>query len=102
LPPFSHLALLRADARTQEVAQAFLTAAAEQVGPEWRDSVRVYPPVPTPIQRVANVERAQLLTESFSRPVLQRFLAAWLPQLHGLRKVHRVLRWAVDVDPSAI
>jgi primosomal protein N' (replication factor Y) (superfamily II helicase) len=102
LPPFSHLALLRADARTQEVAQAFLTAAAEQVGPEWRDSVRVYPPVPTPIQRVANVERAQLLTESFSRPVLQRFLAAWLPQLHALRKVHRVLRWAVDVDPSAI
>jgi primosomal protein N' (replication factor Y) len=102
LPPFSHLALLRAEARTQDVAQAFLQAAAEQVGPQWQESVRVYPPVPTAVQRVANVERAQMLAESFSRPALQRFLADWLPQLHELRRTHKVLRWAVDVDPTAI
>jgi primosomal protein N' (replication factor Y) len=103
LPPFSHLALLRAEARTQEAAQAFLQAAADAAAAAADEAgVRVYPPVPTAVQRVADMERAQMLTESFSRPALQRFLAGWLPQLHELRRVHKVLRWAVDVDPSAI
>ena len=102
LPPFAHLALLRADARTQEAAQAFLQAAADTAG-EAAQELLIYPPVPTPVQRVANVERAQMLVESASRPVLQRFLSGWLPQLHGLRPQHKgVLRWAVDVDPLAI
>ena len=35
---------------------------------------------------------------------LQRFLAAWVPALHALRRggAHKVLRWAIDVDPLAI
>jgi len=52
---------------------------------------------------VADVERMQMLLESASRGALQRLLALWLPQLHGLRATHKgVLRWAVDVDPLAI
>ena len=43
----------------------------------------VYAPVPMTVQRVANVERAQLLLESGSRPALQAFLAAWQPVLAG-------------------
>jgi primosomal protein N' (replication factor Y) len=65
--------------------------------------VTLYPPVPMSLQRVADVERAQMLVESPSRPALQRFLAQWAPQLHALRAAHRGLaRWAVDVDPLAI
>jgi len=97
LPPFVHLALLRAEARTAEAAQGFLTDAAACAAPE---GVQVYAPVPTSVARVAGVERMQLLVESASRPRLQQWLAAWLPQLHGLRAAHKgVLRWAVDVDP---
>jgi len=52
---------------------------------------------------VAGVERLQMLLESPSRPALQRFLAAWLPELHALRPAHKGLaRWAIDVDPLAI
>ena len=107
LPPFSSLALLRAEARTAEVATAFLQAAAVAAAalPE-AEGVSVYPPVPPPLSRVADVERMQMLLESGSRAVLQRLLAAWLPALHALRKddkAHRaVLRWAVDVDPLSI
>jgi primosomal protein N' (replication factor Y) len=65
--------------------------------------VRLYPPVPPPVSRVANVERVQMLVESGSRVALQRLLALWLPQLQALRSAHKaVLRWAVDVDPLAI
>jgi primosomal protein N' (replication factor Y) len=53
------------------------------------------------VQRVANVERAQMLIESDSRVALQRFLAAWQPVLHAQRD-KSVIRWAIDVDPLAI
>lgn len=101
LPPFSHLALLRAEARSAEVATAFLDAAAALADGEAH--VTVYPAVPPTVSKVADVERMQMLVESASRPVLQRFLAGWLPQLQPLRGRHKgLLRWAVDVDPLAI
>jgi primosomal protein N' (replication factor Y) len=106
LPPYAHLAILRADARTPEAARAFLQASAElALTLPGADQVMLYPPVPLGVARVANVERMQMLIESASRGALQRFLAGWLPALHALRKRpadERILRWAVDVDPSAI
>jgi primosomal protein N' (replication factor Y) len=104
LPPFAHLALLRAEARDARVAQAFLRAAAEVAAAMAEGvDVMVYPPVPPPVARVANIERMQMLIESASRSRLQRFLAAWLPQLHTQRSAFKGLaRWAIDVDPLAI
>lgn len=102
MPPFSFQALLRADAREQEVAQGFLAAAAEAAAGLAADyNVTVYSAVPQSVQRVADVERAQMLLESTSRPALQAFLDALQPVLHGLRP-RGLIRWAVDVDPLAI
>ena len=107
LPPYSSLALLRAEAKNAQAAADFLHAAASAAAalPD-AVGVMVYPPVPPPVARVAGVERMQMLVESPSRVALQRLLTQWLPQLHALRqkdKAHRaVLRWAVDVDPLAI
>ena len=112
MPPFTAQALVRADARSQEVAQAFLNAAREtamQTMPRWPGwdqvlaLITVYPAVPMGLQRVANVERAQMLVESTSRPALQHFLQAWQSTLHASRSDHKgLIRWAVDVDPLAI
>ena len=106
MPPFAFQALLRADARTQESAQAFLNAAsaAADALPD-ADRVMRYPAVPLAIQRVANVERAQMLIESSTRSALQRLLAAWQPLLHDLRRTPEgkgVIRWLIDVDPHSI
>jgi primosomal protein N' (replication factor Y) (superfamily II helicase) len=108
LPPYSHLAVLRAEARSTEAARSFLSAAAEAARtlPE-SDVVMVYAPVPLGIARIADVERMQMLVESASRHALQALLRAWLPLLHHLRSERkapeqRLLRWAVDVDPLAI
>ena len=108
LSPFGFSALVRADAKTQEVAQGFLNAAssaalAAQL--EGHGHITAYPAVPMTIQRVANVERAQMLVESASRTALQRFLAAWQPILFETRKqvdFKSLIRWAIDVDPLAI
>jgi primosomal protein N' (replication factor Y) len=110
MPPFSFQALVRAEARTQEVAQGFLMAASAGAA-EMPDAahltqyITLYPAVPMSMQRVANVERAQMLIESTSRAALQRFLTAWQTVLHNIRKQPAgkgLIRWAVDVDPLAI
>lgn len=114
LPPISHQALLRADARTQEAAQALLNAAraaleaqlaAETASADWALQVRIYPAVPMSLQRVADVERAQMLLESPSRMALQKVLWHLHGVLHQVRHQpeHKgVIRWLVDVDPQAI
>jgi primosomal protein N' (replication factor Y) len=114
MPPFSAQALVRADARTQEAAQAFLNAArtsAQTDMAQWEgwgpllEQITLYPAVPMSIQRVANVERAQMLVESPSRAALQQFLEAWQSVLHatrGLPECKGLIRWAIDVDPLAI
>ncbi len=62
MPPFAYQALVRADAKTQEAAQSFLQAAAQhaQSLPALA-GVFLYPPIPMAVQRVANIERAQML-----------------------------------------
>jgi len=114
LPPFAFLALVRAEARSQEVAQGFLNAASAAAQEAFAAvegleavlaQVSLYPAVPMTVQRVANVERAQMLIESASRAALQRFLAAWHPVLHATRgrpECKGLIRWAVDVDPLAV
>ena len=104
LPPFTHLALLRAEARSAEVATAFLRDAAQHLADAAAArGVGLYPPVPPPVSRVADVERVQMLVESRSRAALQQLLAEAMPRLHALRAAHRgLLRWAVDVDPLSI
>ena len=107
LPPYASLAMLRAEGKTQEAAQAFLREAAEAA---WLQAdalacITVYPAVPTPVQRVANIERAQMMIESPNRVALQRFLtdsqALWLDVAQKNRR-NGLVRWAVDVDPLSI
>ena len=49
--------------------------------------------------RVANVDRAQLLIESASRPALQAFLKEWLALL---RQTRTRVKWSLEVDPVDI
>ncbi len=90
MPPFSFQALVRAEARSQEAAQGFLNAARD-AGAALADELLVdlYPAVPMTIQRVANVERAQMLIECTSRKALQHFLTHWQADLHAMRSAHR-------------
>ncbi|MDD2809326.1 primosomal protein N' [Rhodoferax sp.] len=110
MPPMSFQALVRADARSQEVAQGFLNAAS-LAATQHTDTaallshLTLYPAVPMTIARVANVERAQMLIESPSRTALQRFLTAWQGVLHSTRSAPEckgLMRWAIDVDPLLI
>jgi primosomal protein N' (replication factor Y) len=106
LPPFSHQALLSAQANELQVALDFLHAARELALTGIEDAgsnpfITLYDPVPLRIVRVDNQCRAQLLLESRHRPALQRLLKAWLPALSDLPEVRKV-RWQLEVDPLEI
>jgi primosomal protein N' (replication factor Y) len=94
-PPFVHEAALRAEAARLESAMAFLKAAARLLPvPE---GIQIYDPVPHVITRRADVERAQLLLQSASRPALQDFLREWSAVLPA--STSSGVRWHLDVDP---
>ena len=98
LPPFSHQALLRAEAIDPKAPVAFLQQAAEMAAPS-PHPVEIWGPVPAPMERRAGRTRAHLLLQSSSRATLQAHLAVLIPQLSELNTARRV-RWSVDVDPQ--
>jgi len=99
LPPFTALALLRAEARSRGAGHAFLEEAAQLARGMRMEGVSLLGPVPAPMERRAGRYRAQLLLEAEERAALHRLLAAWTPALEALRSGRRV-RWALDVDPQ--
>lgn len=96
LPPYMYQALLRAEARELPIAIAFLEAARDCMPVE---GIMMNDPIPMTMTRVHNVDRAQLLVESSSRPALQAFLRVWVEELRAMKP--RV-KWSLEVDPLDI
>ena len=96
-PPFVFEAVLRAESPDLRHALRFLNSALDR-SPHARSGITVYEPAPMSLARLAGMERAQVLVQSGSRPLLQAFLQEWTATLYRMR-VHGV-RWHLDVDPS--
>ncbi len=112
LPPFSHQALLRAEATSRESALGWLRQAREAAQPlatpapgaqeaAQGSGVSLFGPVPAPMERRAGRFRAQLLVQAQARAELQGFLAAWMPLLYAIRRPGGG-RWSLDVDPQEL
>lgn len=101
-PPFNHYALLRANSLVAGEEIEFLRVALETaVSLTVKHSdrqVRVFDIVQSPIQKISNRHRAQLLVGSMHAAFLMQFLKAWLPHLAKIPKKGK-LRWNLDVDP---
>jgi primosomal protein N' (replication factor Y) len=102
LPPFAHLALLAAEAKTRAPMMSFLAAAAERgraVIVAHACRCELYPPLPAGLARRAGMERGQVLVQSNDRRSLQAFLPLWRAELEQLGE--RRVRWSIDVDPQS-
>jgi len=100
-PPFSRLAMLRAEAKDSAALDDFLRAAAAAGHALREPAIKILGPATALIARRADHFRAHLLIETATRPVLQRFLARWLPQVETLPGPPG-LRWSIDVDPLEV
>lgn len=96
LPPYSYLALLRAEALQQQAVQEALAAVAALLP---RDAgLQLLGPMPALLERRAGKYRYQLLLQCRDRGLrhqILRYLVPQLAQLPALRKV----RWSLDIDP---
>jgi primosomal protein N' (replication factor Y) len=97
-PPYSRLALLRAEAASMESALAFLNIARDQATALRVAAIRILGPVAAPMPRRAGRYRAQLLLHAPSHAPLQKLLARLLPDLDAHR-LGKSVRWSIDVDP---
>jgi primosomal protein N' (replication factor Y) len=95
-PPFAHLALLRAEAKQVEQANAFLTGVRQLISAD--NGVERFGPMPAPMPRRAGFQRTQLLLSAEQRRPLHGLLDALMAQVYALPQARRV-RWSLDVDP---
>jgi primosomal protein N' (replication factor Y) len=98
-PPFSHLALLRAEAVEQSLPMNFLAHARKLAEAHGIREVQLLGPIPAPMERRAGRFRAQLLLQAENRAPLHRLLTPWVLELEK-DKLGRKVRWSLDVDPQ--
>jgi primosomal protein N' (replication factor Y) len=98
LPPFSSLALLRAEAPDRDAPGRFLEEAAALAREADLPGVELFGPVSAPMERRQGRYRAQLLLQAAARADLHRLLGPWTPRLEQLKSARKV-RWSLDVDP---
>jgi len=96
LPPFSHQALLRSDARQKDDVKFFLDQA-KQCFPA--GEAAIYGPFPAMMERRSGRTRWYLLVQANKRSDLHWQLDEWVPGLQKLPAARKV-RWSVDVDPQ--
>ena len=98
LPPFSYLALIRAEAVTATTALDFLSQLATELKRTGSGETQLLGPLPAPMERRAGRVRAQLLLQSTYRPALHHCLRR-LREIAGGLPQRRKIRWSIDVDP---
>ncbi|MDO6460913.1 primosomal protein N' [Granulosicoccaceae sp. 1_MG-2023] len=104
LPPFSKVALVRAESAERDGGRHFLAYVADLIKP-WREALQaeghtvyVLGPVVAPMERVGGRFRYQLMFQSDEHRALNRLLAS-LRRLLETDKAARKIRWSLDIDP---
>ena len=103
LPPFRHMALIRAESDRANEAETFLRTArsiAERINPP-SPLIGYLGPLPAMLERRAGRYRFVLQIDAHKRSLLQVVLDALILEL-AQHKNARQVRWSVDVDPQEI
>jgi|WetSurMetagenome_2_1015567.scaffolds.fasta_scaffold42971_3 primosomal protein N' (replication factor Y) (superfamily II helicase) len=101
LPPFSYIALIRAEAKCQELPLQFLQEIREKTLAINCYGVEIFGPIPALMERKADCYRAQLLIQSQARGVLHEILEIILALIHQ-SKCKQKIKWYLEVDPAEI
>jgi len=98
LPPFAHLALIRAHASNPQLPEQLLTHVQQTLATLNCSDVQILGPVPAPMYRRQGNYRYQLLIQASERRPLHHVLSYSTSILEQSPLAKRV-RWSLDVDP---
>ncbi len=96
LPPYGYMALLRAEATSAHLPEAFLAEVVEKNPAE--SGLCLLGPMPAPIGRKAGHYRYYILMWSSSRKQRHLYLKRVMAHIETM-KLSRRVRWCLDVDP---
>lgn len=96
-PPFSHLALMRAEAKDSRQHEHFLEQI-RSIASNFNAPVQILGPLPAPMPKRAGFHRSQLLFQAKQRADLHPFLAQLMNEVYAMKGMNKV-RWSLDVDP---
>ena len=99
LPPFTNIALLRAEAVKLETTLGFLRKIHAYVGTLPNRAVEVTSPIPSAVERRAGKYRAEIMFTASRRDALAIQLSQVVEYASQLPEKSRV-RWALDIDPQ--
>ena len=99
LPPYTRIALLRAEAADATRPVEFLEDARQRIVDSGIGGIEAWGPVPATMERRAGRYRAQLLLLTEQQGRLQQALGLLVRQVEGSQAARKV-RWSIDVDPA--
>jgi primosomal protein N' (replication factor Y) (superfamily II helicase) len=99
LPPYAHMAFLRAEAHNANDAKRFINDAMNQLSLLTEKTLQLFGPIPAIIEKRSGRYRYQLIIQSSNRKTLHAHLDSWLNQLDNLKSGKKV-RWSLDIDPQ--
>ncbi|MCP4407153.1 MAG: primosomal protein N' [Gammaproteobacteria bacterium] len=98
LPPYRHMALLRAEGAQPHAPQAFLEQVRSSTTKAPCKGLNILGPAPPPMERRSGMYRVHLLAIAERRGPLMELLDEWIIIFKSMRSTRKV-RWSLDVDP---
>lgn len=107
LPPYWHMAIVRADSQKPDEPMRFLTAMAQQLQHlsgsylNTAHNCQMIGPLPAVMEKRAGRHRAQITLKSAQRKPLHKLIDQLIPLLEQSKKTNG-LRWSIDIDPQEV
>ena len=98
LPPFSHQAMICANAKNKTQAETFLNEVAQLVRSVDLPKVEIWGPVAGVIEKKADYYYFNLYLQSVDRRALHQMLNTMFQHVENI-KINSAVRWFLDVDP---
>ncbi|BAF61258.1 primosomal protein N' [Candidatus Vesicomyidisocius calyptogenae] len=98
MPPFSHQALLCANAKNKQNAENFLHEAAILLKSIQMNSVEIWGPIANTIEKKSDYYYFNLYLQSNNRVTLHQILSTFSQHINKLKLKNKV-RWYLDIDP---
>jgi primosomal protein N' (replication factor Y) len=99
LPPYTHMAFLRAEAHNSNDAKQFINQSMKLLNSLTNNTLQLFGPIPAIIEKRSGRYRYQLIIQSTNRKILHSQLDNWLNELDNIKSGKKV-RWSLDIDPQ--
>lgn len=101
LPPYAHLALIKAQAFDKQTPLQFLEQTKQIADSLKNMNINILGPIPATMEKKAGRFHAQILLTAAERQQLQQFLPDFISHLETIPSKNKV-KWSIDVDPLEV